>query len=83
MIDRLVKSKDRLISELYKDELIPIQTDNRFHSPEVSETDNDDPNSRKVVIRDLKWRSSTVNVLCFLFILQISSNRYLPLTFFL
>ena len=33
--------------------------DNRYHSPEVSEDDGDGDN--KIVIRNLRWRSSTVS----------------------
>ncbi|PKC53682.1 hypothetical protein RhiirA1_404150 [Rhizophagus irregularis] len=47
IIDKLTTLKDRL-------------TENRYHSPEESETDEDNPNKRKIVIRDLKWRSSSL-----------------------
>ncbi|PKC08183.1 hypothetical protein RhiirA5_500118 [Rhizophagus irregularis] len=61
-IDKLKKLKDRLINKFHTNELRPLQTDNRYHSPEVSETDSDNPNKRKIVIRDLKWRSATDSV---------------------
>ncbi|CAG8709012.1 16398_t:CDS:2, partial [Rhizophagus irregularis] len=59
-IDKLKKLKDRLINKFHTNELRPLQTDNRYHSPEVSETDSDNPNKRKIIIRDLKWRSATL-----------------------
>jgi hypothetical protein len=34
-------------------------SDNKYHSPEVSEDDGDGDN--KIVIRNLRWRSSTVS----------------------
>ncbi|CAG8765832.1 4562_t:CDS:2, partial [Rhizophagus irregularis] len=46
IIDKLTTLKDQL-------------TENRYHSPEESETDEDNPNKHKIVIRDLKWRSSS------------------------
>jgi hypothetical protein len=47
---------------MFKDsELRPIKNDSAYHSPEVSETDEDDPSGkRKIVVKDLKWRSMTV-----------------------
>jgi hypothetical protein len=35
--------------------------DNRYHSPEVSE--DDDGGNNKIVIRNLRWRSSTVSII--------------------
>ena len=37
--------------------------DNRYYSPEVSETDEKNPDKRKVIIRDIGWRSLTVSLL--------------------
>ena len=59
-IGKLIKLDDRLLRNFYNDELQPIRTDNRYHSPEVSETDNEDV-KQKIVIQDIKWRSSTVS----------------------
>ncbi|UZO25240.1 uncharacterized protein OCT59_017515 [Rhizophagus irregularis] len=59
-IDKLKKLKDRLINKFHTNELRPLQTDNRYHSPEVSETDSDNPNKQKIIIRNLKWRSATL-----------------------
>ncbi|CAG8537864.1 16371_t:CDS:2 [Funneliformis caledonium] len=56
------KLKNPLIEKLYNDELRPIWTDNKYYSPEVSETDDENPNKRKIVIRDLKWRSLTLRI---------------------
>lgn len=60
------RNKDRLVGKFRSNELQPIKIDNRYHSPEVSETDNDNPGTRNIVIKDLKWRSSTVSLHFFL-----------------
>ncbi|EXX51975.1 hypothetical protein RirG_257140 [Rhizophagus irregularis DAOM 197198w] len=62
IIDKLTTLKDRLVDKFYDDELRPVRTENRYHSLEESETDEDNPNKRKIVIRDLKWRSSSVSI---------------------
>jgi hypothetical protein len=36
--------------------------ENRYHSPEESETDEENDGKRKIAIKDLKWRSSTVSI---------------------
>jgi len=56
-----MKLRDPLIKNFHSNELRPIMTDNKYHSPEVSESDTENPNKRMVVIRDLEWRSSTVS----------------------
>ena len=62
MIDKLRKSKDPLVQKFSEKELWPIEYDNRYHSPEESETDSDDQSrERKIVVRDLKWRSTIVS----------------------
>jgi len=55
----LKKINDPLIRRFKDEELAPIMNDNRYHSPEVSEDDGDGDN--KIVIRNLRWRSSTVS----------------------
>lgn len=61
IIDQLRNEKDGLIKKFSKKELQPIMDDNRYHSQEESETDPDDPDgTRRIVIKDLRWRSSTV-----------------------
>ena len=65
MIDKLVEDGDRLVEKFRPNELHQLRTDNRYHSPEVSETDEENPDKRKVVIRDIGWRSSTVSLLFF------------------
>jgi hypothetical protein len=59
--------KDRLVNNFYDDKLNPIQIDNQYHSPEVSETDANNPNKRKIIVRDLKWKSTTVILIIFFF----------------
>jgi len=61
IIDRLHKEKDGLVKKFSKKELQPIMDDNKYHSQEESETDPDHPNGvRRIVIKDMRWRSSTV-----------------------
>ena len=50
---------------MFKDnELCPIKENTTYHSPEDSETDEENPNDRRrVIMKDLKWRSSTVSSL--------------------
>ena len=77
VIDHLRAGKDPLIKKFKKDELRPIVDDNRYHSPEESETDSDRPDGdRKLVIRDIGWRSSTVSFINFLFVLYIEIGIY-------
>jgi hypothetical protein len=80
IIDRLRAEKDPLIKQFTKDELQPIMNDNRYHSQEESETDSEQPRGeRKIVIKDLPWRSSTVSllfVLFGLFVLYIPIGNY-------
>ena len=62
MIEQLEKSHDPLVKKFTADELVPLKTDNRYHSMEESETDEDSlSGKRKLVTRDLQWRSSTVS----------------------
>jgi len=48
-----------LIGKFKPDELLPITTDNGYHSPEESESDDD--GGHTIVVRNLRWRSSTVS----------------------
>ncbi|CAG8680359.1 11806_t:CDS:2 [Funneliformis caledonium] len=41
---------------------------------EVSETDDENPNKRKIIIRDLKWRSSTLRI----FLREFIDNDFNP-----
>ncbi|CAG8808750.1 22598_t:CDS:2, partial [Dentiscutata erythropus] len=44
-----------------KNELRPIKNSSRYHSPEVSEIDKENPSGkRKVGTKDLRWRSTTL-----------------------
>ncbi|PKC56144.1 hypothetical protein RhiirA1_474429 [Rhizophagus irregularis] len=40
-------------------ELLLIKSNSLYHSLKISETDDENPGQRKIVTRDLKWRSST------------------------
>jgi hypothetical protein len=69
VIEHLQIVNDRLIKNFKKRELKPIIDDNFYHSPEDSETDQENPSGkRNIVIRDLDWRSSAVSIFLFLFI---------------
>lgn len=62
MIEQLRNSKDPLIEKFSDQEIYPLTVDNRYHSPEESETDEDsNTEKRRIVIKDLQWRSSTVS----------------------
>ena len=43
-----------------KAEVTQIIQDKRYHSPEMSETDEDIPGKRQVIVYDRSWRSSEV-----------------------
>ncbi|PKY56712.1 hypothetical protein RhiirA4_477194 [Rhizophagus irregularis] len=60
MIEKLQEMKDPLIGKFSKRELRPFKIDNRYHSPEDSETDQSShPGDRIIVTKDLKWCSDT------------------------
>ncbi|CAG8438630.1 10632_t:CDS:2 [Funneliformis caledonium] len=58
-ISKLIRLDDQLLEKFYNDEIQPVFTDNQYYSPKVSETD-DECSKQKIVIRDIKWQSSTV-----------------------
>ncbi|CAG8513615.1 12267_t:CDS:2 [Dentiscutata erythropus] len=60
VIDHLIEIKDKLLKKISKKDLELIKNNNRYHSPKVLETDSDDElTERKIVVKDLKWRSKT------------------------
>ena len=62
MIIHLKKIGDPLVQKIHNDYLQPVLDNSAYHSPEISETDEENPSGqRQVVIKDLKWRSSTVS----------------------
>jgi hypothetical protein len=63
MIDNLQDIDDPLIRKFDEQELRLIKENSAFHSPEASETDTENPNGkRKITVKNLKWRSSTVRL---------------------
>ena len=63
-IDHLAAINDPVIKLFKKAELRPIKKSSAYHSPDVSETDDENlDNKRKIVTKDLKWRSSTVRLI--------------------
>ena len=67
MIKHLQVVGDELIKQFKKNELQPVVDNNIYHSPEESETDSEN-DGKKIVVNDLRWRSSTVSNLFFLFL---------------
>ena len=64
MIEKLQKANDSLIQKFKEHELRLIKENSAFHSPDVSETDTNNLNGKcNIVVKGLKWRSSTVRSL--------------------
>lgn len=62
-IDHLVAIEDPIINMFKKGELRPIKESSAYHSPDMSETDEDHADGqRKIVTKDLEWRSTTVKI---------------------
>lgn len=72
MIKHLQEMGDPIVSKLKQSELNPITMENAYHSPEESEEDPDSSNNR-IVIRDLKWRSSSVSLIVIFFLFFTNS----------
>jgi len=53
---------DPLIQMFKEKELQPIKDNSIYHSPDLSETDNEHPGKRKLVTKDLEWRSTSVRI---------------------
>jgi hypothetical protein len=48
---------------LKEHEIRPIKDNSAYHSPELSETDEENPDGkRNIIVKDLKWRSETVRL---------------------
>ena len=61
---QLAAINDLLIRMFKDNELCLIKENTTYHSPEDSETDEKNSNNRRrVITKDLKWRSSTVSSL--------------------
>ena len=57
----LYATKKSEITKYDQDELIRMLQDNSYHSPEMSETDEDNPsNKRLICVYDYSWRSKEV-----------------------
>ena len=62
---------DPVIKLFRKHELQPIMTESAYHSPELSETDQENPtDKRRIIVKDLKWRSATVSLLNMIILLK-------------
>lgn len=59
-------SKDNLINKFDKNDLKEITSNNSYHSPDISESD-EEASKNKIVTYDLQWRSNTVSVFIDLF----------------
>ena len=60
MISHLQTVSDPLIKKIKKGDLQLIMDNNAYHSAENSETDQE-TGKRKIMVKDLRWRSSTVS----------------------
>ena len=77
MINHLRKVDDPLIRNFNDEHLQPVINHSAYHSPEISETDEENPSGkRKIVIKDLKWRSSTVSNVLKLITISINTNHF-------
>lgn len=61
-IEHLERIDDPIISLFRDEELRPIKDTSAYHSPDLSETDDENSEKRKLVTKDLKWRSTTVRL---------------------
>src|SRR5277367_4993136 len=75
MIKHLQTMKDPIVSKLKQSELNLITMENAYHSPEESEKDPDSSLNNHIVIRNLKWRSSSVSLIVVFFFLQIACSN--------
>ena len=76
MIKHLQEMGDPIVSKLKQSELNPITMENAYHSPEESEEDPDslsNNHDNHIVIRDLKWRSSSVSLIVIFFLFFTNS----------
>ena len=58
MINSLQDANDPLVSKFTDGELNPFKKQNWYHSPENSETD--ESGVKKIIVKDIQWRSDTV-----------------------
>jgi hypothetical protein len=76
MIKHLQEMGDPIVSKLKQSELNPITMENAYHSSEESEEDPDslsNNHDNRIVIRDLKWRSSSVSLIVIFFLFFTNS----------
>ncbi|GET56420.1 hypothetical protein GLOIN_2v1485492 [Rhizophagus irregularis DAOM 181602=DAOM 197198] len=66
-INNLKKINDPLIEKFSNEELRPIITENGYHSPEISESEDE---RNIIVVRNLRWHSSTLRR----FLYYVNSN---------
>jgi hypothetical protein len=62
----LFKKSDSRITKYEKRPLLKILADRAYHSPELSETDEENSDTRVINVYDLSWRSEEVNNLLLL-----------------
>ena len=62
-IEHLEAINDPIIKSFKNDELRPIKESSAYHSPDISETDEENPSKRKLITKDLTWRSTTVRLI--------------------
>jgi hypothetical protein len=64
-MNSLFELDDERITDYEKEELLKILSDNRYHSPEDSETDEEGGGKRSINVYSLSWRSEEVRCFCF------------------
>ncbi|CAG8811650.1 12148_t:CDS:2, partial [Dentiscutata erythropus] len=65
-IKKLKMLKDPVTRRLRSHRLEQIINNNRYHSPELSKIDSNEPNKQIVVIWNLHWRFTIINLFTFL-----------------
>jgi len=63
-------------------ELITLLANKKVHSPELSETDEENDTTRNICVYDLSWRSDKVLYLIFVFFLYIF-DTYIIIYYFI
>jgi hypothetical protein len=72
----LYSAKHQELTKYNEKELMNLLGDRHYHLPEMSETDEENTNTRKINVYDLSWRSEEVLVFR-LFVVYICTYTYI------
>ena len=72
----LFKKTDSRITKYEKRPLLKILADRTYHSPELSETDEESSDTRVINVYDLSWRSDEVDNLILLIYFTINLTNF-------